>query len=204
MSMKFYAVRKGLTPGIYNNWDQCKAQVSGFSGAEYKSFPSYEEALAFMGGDPGENDSFSRDFSDLPEKCAVAYVDGSFRVDTGEFSYGVVMFHKGIKQHFSGKSSDETLSEMRNVAGEIKGAEAAISYCLENGVSELDIYHDYEGIAKWCTGEWKANKIGTQDYRDFYRKASEKINITFHKVKGHSGVLYNEEADSLAKKALGL
>ena len=204
MSMKFYAVRKGLTPGIYNTWDACKAQVSGFSGAEYKSFPSYEEALRFMGGDAGENYPSSNDYADLPENCAVAYVDGSYREDTGEFSYGVVMFHKGKKQNFSASSSDETLSEMRNVAGEIKGSEAAISYCLENAVSELEIYHDYEGIAKWPTGEWKANKKGTQDYRDFYRKASERMKITFRKVKGHSGVLYNEEADSLAKKALGL
>lgn len=204
MSMKFYAVRKGLKPGIYHTWDECKIQVSGFSGAEYKSFPSYEEALRFIGKEPGDEIASSCDYADLPENCAVAYVDGSYREDTGEFSYGVVMFHKGKKQHFSEKSSDETLSEMRNVAGEIKGAEAAISYCLENDVSELEVYHDYEGIAKWPTGEWKANKKGTQDYRDFYRKASEKIKITFCKIKGHSGVLYNEEADSLAKKALGL
>ncbi len=204
MSMKFYAVRKGLKPGIYNTWDECKLQVSGFSGAEYKSFPSYEEALRFIGKDPGDDKAASHDYADLPHDSAVAYVDGSYRGDTGEFSYGVVMFHKGIKQQFCDSSSDETLAEMRNVAGEIKGAETAISYCLNNNVSKLEIYHDYEGISKWCTGEWKANKKGTQDYRDFYKKASEKVSISFCKVKGHSGVKYNEEADSLAKKALGL
>ena len=32
---KIYAVRKGKIPGLYNTWDECKAQVDGFSGAEY-------------------------------------------------------------------------------------------------------------------------------------------------------------------------
>ena len=42
---KFYAVRKGLTPGIYKTWDECKAQVSGFPGTEYKSFPNEKDAF---------------------------------------------------------------------------------------------------------------------------------------------------------------
>ena len=44
MAKKFYAVRKGKTPGIYTSWDLCRAQVHGFSGAEYKSFPTREAA----------------------------------------------------------------------------------------------------------------------------------------------------------------
>ncbi len=48
---KYYAVKKGLVPGIYNTWDECKANVHGFSGAIYKSFKTIEEAEAFIGGD---------------------------------------------------------------------------------------------------------------------------------------------------------
>ena len=36
--VKYYGVKKGLVPGVYTSWDECKAQVDGFSGAEYKSF----------------------------------------------------------------------------------------------------------------------------------------------------------------------
>ncbi|MCM1451449.1 MAG: ribonuclease H family protein [Clostridium sp.] len=43
-SRKFYVVFKGYQPGIYDSWDECKAQIDGFSGAAYKSFPSCEEA----------------------------------------------------------------------------------------------------------------------------------------------------------------
>lgn len=41
---KFYVVWHGVTPGIYDSWDACKLQVSGFDGARYKSFSSREEA----------------------------------------------------------------------------------------------------------------------------------------------------------------
>ena len=42
------------------------------------------------------------------------------------------------------------------------------------------------------------------DYRNFYDLASAKVAIRFCKVKGHTGVTYNEKADQLAKQALGL
>ena len=44
--MKYYAVLKGETPGIYFNWDDCKKQVSGFSGAEYGALPERKTGKA--------------------------------------------------------------------------------------------------------------------------------------------------------------
>ena len=41
---KFYAVWTGRKPGIYTSWDECKKQVEGFDGAQYKSFESKTEA----------------------------------------------------------------------------------------------------------------------------------------------------------------
>ena len=65
----------------------------------------------------------------------------------------------------------------------------------------MTIFHDYEGIAKWCTGEWQTKKEGTQSYKAFYEQAKGKVDIRFVKVKGHSGDTYNDLADQLAKKA---
>ena len=77
-------------------------------------------------------------------------------------------------------------------------------YAVENGIERIVIYHDYEGIAKWCNGAWRANKEGTKAYRAYYDQVKDKLKIQFIKVKGHSGDKYNDMADRLAKKALNL
>ncbi|MDR1018104.1 MAG: flavin reductase [Lachnospiraceae bacterium] len=134
----------------------------------------------------------------------VAYVDGSYNVATKEFSYGMVLIGDLGTEQFSKKFNDESLSSMRNVAGEIKGAEAAISYAYDNGYKELEIYYDYEGIAKWPLSQWKANKEGTKAYKAYYDKLKDKIKIKFNKVIAHTGDKYNEMADKLAKDELGI
>ena len=48
---KYYVVWKGVTPGIYDNWADCKAQVENQKGAKYKSFETRDEAaLAYEQG----------------------------------------------------------------------------------------------------------------------------------------------------------
>ena len=41
---KIYVVAVGKTPGIYENWQDAKEQIDGFSGALYKSFTCIEKA----------------------------------------------------------------------------------------------------------------------------------------------------------------
>lgn len=48
--MKYYVVWKGRKPGVYSSWADCTAQVGGFSGAQFKAFPTREDAdAAFQG-----------------------------------------------------------------------------------------------------------------------------------------------------------
>lgn len=46
--MKYYAVKKGRTPGVYRTWEDAKKQVAGFSGAEYKSFEKITDATEYL------------------------------------------------------------------------------------------------------------------------------------------------------------
>lgn len=43
---KFYVVWEGLQPGIYDSWEECKAQVDGYKGAKYRAYDSCEAATA--------------------------------------------------------------------------------------------------------------------------------------------------------------
>ena len=46
---KHYAVARGRSvPAIYETWDECSAQVTGFPGARYKSFKTRAEAQDFL------------------------------------------------------------------------------------------------------------------------------------------------------------
>ena len=47
-SEAYYAVASGHNPGVYMSWEECKAEVTGFSGASYKKFSTQEEADAFV------------------------------------------------------------------------------------------------------------------------------------------------------------
>ena len=218
MAKKFYAVKNGKTPVIFETWDECKKSVDGYSGAVFKSFKTKDEALAFLGIESSSNSEIPIDVDGSiasasscvdaciasDSSCATAYVDGSYNIATKEFGYGVVMFHNGEELHMSKSFSDAEMASMRNVAGEIFGSMAAMEYAVNHGITNLSIYYDYMGISKWCTGEWKANKKGTIAYRDYYNKIKTKVNVQFEKVKGHSGDKYNDMADMLAKKACGV
>lgn len=41
---KWYVVWQGHETGVYDSWDECKAQIDGYQGARYKSFDSHNEA----------------------------------------------------------------------------------------------------------------------------------------------------------------
>lgn len=192
--MKFYAVKNGRNPGVYTSWEECRGQVNGFSGAVYKSFASREEAERFMRGEPEKATCIG---------VPAAYVDGSYNIKTGEFSFGAVLLDGEEMQTYSEKFSDAGLAAMRNVAGELKGAEFVMRYCVEHGIKNIDIYYDYEGIAAWAQGRWKTNKDGTKAYKEFYDSIKTSVSVNFIKVKGHSGDKYNDMADELAKKAVG-
>lgn len=192
--MKYYAVKNGREVGIFNSWDECKKQVEGFSNAQYKSFKSLEDANTYLYGLGGEEGG---------ETNIKAYVDGSFNGKTKTCGYGLVIIKEGMEIEKSGSCKE--YSDHRNVTGEIIASMKAMEYGLKEGVPEISIYYDYEGIRSWALGLWKTNKELTQKYKKYYDdNVRDKLKVNFIKVKAHSGNKYNEIADSLAKKACGI
>ncbi|WP_105619691.1 ribonuclease H1 domain-containing protein [Vallitalea okinawensis] len=195
MGKKVYAVRKGRKTGLFGTWSECEKHVKGYTGAEFKSFKTKDEAEAYLGHGNNTRKSFT-------DNDMIAYVDGSYDKDLRIYGSGAVILYQGEKVTLSESGNDPNLVDMRNVAGEILASKMAMDYALKQGVSTIVIHHDYEGIAKWCTKAWKANKVGTKEYAKYYDEISEQIEIVFVKVKAHSGNRYNDEADELAKNAI--
>ncbi len=196
---KFYAVKVGLTPGVYESWAECEPLIKGYPGADYKSFPTKAEAEYYVTGKAPVTEELP------PENTLFAYVDGSYNIQTGVYGYGVVLiFPDGHTEEQFGSGQKEEVASMRNVAGELKGAMIAMQYAVNHGFQKLTVFHDYEGIAKWAKGEWKTNLDATAAYREFAWMIGSKIELSFQKVDAHTGVLYNERADALAKQGAGI
>ncbi|WP_159721440.1 ribonuclease H1 domain-containing protein [Enterococcus sp. CSURQ0835] len=191
---KFYAVRKGKRPGIYHTWPEAQKQVAGFSGAEYKSFPTKQAAEAFMTG--GTATSVAK----IPAGFIEIYVDGSFNADKKKYGSGwvAVKDQQALEKHaFAG--SDPRFVNSYQIAGEVFACLDAIIWAKENGYPGVVISYDYEGIAKWAQKDWQANSAIAKDYVEKYQHIAQGIQVVFNKVKAHTGVDFNEMADQLAK-----
>lgn len=202
---KYYAVKQGRVPGIYESWEECKKQIHKYSCAKYKSFETREQAEAYLsvGKDSGSGTTVASDKP--PQDCPYAFVDGSFNgIGTGVYGYGGFLVVGDTRYKLQGRGDNEKLAVMRNVAGELEGAMAAVKKAIALGLSDLILYYDYTGIECWAKKEWKTNKPGTERYVQFMDASSKKINVYFKKIKAHSGISGNEEADFLAKQAVGI
>lgn len=198
MSKKYYAVKIGKVPGIYDSWEECQVNVTGVSGAIFKSFRSLEEAENFL-----NEDNVEKVLNDIDNEN-YAFVDGSFNEKTNTYGYGGFIVINGEKIILNGSGNKIAMAAMRNVAGEILGCMAAVEVALVKGLKNLTIYYDYLGIEMWATGKWKRNKLETTVYHDYMQSVKDEIDIKFVHVKGHTGVAGNEEADKMAKKAVGI
>lgn len=217
----YYAVRVGRVPGIYRTWEDCKAQTTGISGAQFKGFSSLDEAERFLLSSTADDSdatvataSSTDDFnaqvemriSSLDKNESIAFVDGSYDVTGEKSAFGAIIFSHGGQRDTLYKAFTKNLGEefisLRNVAAELEGVKEAINWAVQYQKSRLTVYYDYEGIEKWATGEWKANKSIPKEYVRFIQEKRTSLQINFVKVPAHSGVKYNEEVDSLAKSAL--
>lgn len=196
---KYYAVKKGKIAGVFENWNECRNSVEGYPGAEYKGFPSMKEAQAYLGiaEDPMTD-------TERPEEgWLLAYVDGSYEDSLKKYAFGCVfLLPDGHIYVQYGNGDREQSLQHRNVTGEMLGAMYAVKTAMVNGYKGIEIRYDYQGIEKWVTGEWRSKTELTQKYAHAMRDWGRSIAIRFRKVAAHANIMYNELADSLAKRGL--
>ncbi len=207
MGMKFYGVRHGRTTGIFESWDACRKQVYKFPDAEYKAFPTREEALAFVSSSTLALKKPKKTSDVLSDSTTAIWVDGScFPQSDGslQIGWGLLVKQDG-EEIYRAKGNDIPTEAVahRNVAGEIFGILKALEWCKGQGIVGATIYFDYQGLESWATGAWRAKLPFTQFYAQTVQASG--ISIHWSKVKAHSGNLENDIVDQLAKEgALGL
>lgn len=125
------------------------------------------------------------------------WVDGSFINGSVGWSFVHVREGKEIDSLY-GRTFDHI--ETRNVAGELQAARAAIKNAAFLGLKEITIVHDYRGISDFIDGTFTPKDEVSREYKQFVDECKHQYGlcINFEKVKGHSGVTFNNRADELA------
>lgn len=109
---KYYTVWKGKHTGVFESWEDCKAQITDFPGAIYKSFDSFEAAKKALKGNykdyVGKQKTFVSPLTDdqlkkigLPSANSIS-VDAASSGNPGRMEYQGVdtqtkkrIFHQG-------------------------------------------------------------------------------------------------------------
>ena len=145
---KFYVVWKGRKTGIFSSWEECAAQVDGFTGAQYKSFTSRtaaEQALkgkyaAHVGKPVSSGDWL---FAPNPPIAESVAVDAACSGSPGPLEYRGVDLHSGKELFHQGPYKNGT-----NNVGEFLAIVHALIMLEEQG-SSMPIYSDSETAIGW-------------------------------------------------------
>jgi len=151
---KYYVVWEGLQKGIFDNWNDCKAQVFQVEGAKYKSFESEKEAIeayrqgyaAYYRNHPSTGSGIQlqilKDSDPKPIMNSLS-VDAAWNTATRAMEYrGVftetreVWFHKGPFANGS------------NNIGEFLALVHGIALCKQRGLT-IPIYTDSITALSW-------------------------------------------------------
>ena len=193
---------------MYSSWEECRAQVEGYSGAQYKAFSHKEAAEAFIHSSDVPPATSSKSLPSAERHTAIqhpvnVWVDGAcIEQSNGTLLIGwafLVQVNQEELHRDSGNDIPKEAYQHRNVAGEIMAVLKAISWCQSKHISDITIHHDYQGLASWVTGKWQAKTAFTQAYRDTVHQSG--LTCYWVKVKAHSGEPGNEIVDKLAGEA---
>jgi ribonuclease HI len=176
---KWYVVWKGLEPGIYDTWAECKKQVDGFENALYKSFESSEAAKEAFHAGPWQylkvNRNKLRTFSVGEAIRQSLSVDAACSGNPGLMEYRGVHTATGEEIFHIGP-----LEQGTNNIGEFLAIVHALAL-LKKGGSSLPIYSDSTNAIAWV----KKKKCNTS------LKPSEANKVIFDLIKRAENWLQN-------------
>jgi len=211
MTKKVYAIQSGFDVKnnknieniIVNTWTECLTYVKGVKGAKYKSFEDIDDAKSYLNEG---NRMLKKCDETYPKDCLHAYVDGSYNSSDERYSYGVVCVNNNVVEYIESNAAKDTSEKnIRQIAGELKGAIRAVEYALRQKQTKIVLFHDYEGIAHHATGAWDQKEGSSVAY---YNKMQQLMNsgieVIFVKVDSHTGDLFNELVDEKCKECLGI
>ncbi|WP_412987251.1 viroplasmin family protein [Pontimicrobium sp. IMCC45349] len=150
---KYYTVWKGHHTGVFESWDDCKAQIKDYKGAIYKSFSTFEAAKKALKGDykdyVGKDKAFKSELTDAQLKKIGQPNYNSISVDAASSGNPGVMEYRGVdtktkKQLFIQGPFDEGTNNI----GEFLALVHGLAF-LKQHKSDRIIYTDSRTALSW-------------------------------------------------------
>jgi len=173
MPSKYYVVWKGRKPGVYASWDEARAQVDGFAGARYKSFPNRSDAeKSFAAGyeeyvvaQPDTHKKHGVDLNRAPVSLEdlPAKVRNSYAVDSAWNSVSKVMEYRCVKIDLMTELFHQgPFDDSTNNVGEFLAVVHALALFKNQGISSA-IYTDSLNAISWVAqGKCKSKLARTE------------------------------------------
>lgn len=183
---KFYVVWKGKKTGIYSSWNACKRQIDGFEGAQYKSFPTLEEAevaisksyLDYKGKKSPKKKLSKAELEKIgtPILESIA-VDAACSGNPGKMEYrGVITSSK--KQLFK----KGPFEKGTNNIGEFLALVHALAYLKKKNRQDIPIYSDSKIAMSWVRQRKCKTKLkfddANSDLKDLIDRAENWLRTT--------------------------
>lgn len=164
---KYYTVWKGHHTGVFETWDDCKAQIKNFEGAQYKSFTTFEAAKKALKGDYkdyiGQSKTFKSELSEEQLKKIGEPNYNSIAVDAASSGNPGKMEYRGVdtktKQQLFIQGPFE---EGTNNIGEFLAIVHALALLKQKNSNRI-IYTDSKTAMSWVRKKTCNTKLQRND-----------------------------------------
>lgn len=164
---KYYTVWKGHNTGVFESWDDCKAQIKDFKGAQYKSFSTFDAAKKAYKDSPkdyiGKSKTFKSELTEAQLKKIGQPNYNSIAVDAASSGNPGKMEYRGVdtktkKQLFL----QGPFEEGTNNIGEFLAIVHGLAFLKQHNSNRI-IYTDSKTAMSWvckkiCNSKLKRNK----------------------------------------------
>ena len=164
---KYYTVWKGHNTGVFESWDDCKAQIKDYKGAQYKSFSTFDAAKKAYKEGPkdyiGKSKTFKSELSEEQLKKIVQPNYNSIAVDAASSGNPGKMEYRGVdtktkKQLFI----QGPFEEGTNNIGEFLAIVHGLAFLKQHN-SDRIIYTDSKTAMSWVRKKACNSKLERND-----------------------------------------
>ena len=150
---KYYTVWKGQKIGVFESWDDCKAQIKDFQGAQYKSFATFEAAKKALKGNYkdyiGKAKRFNSELSEAQLKKIGQPNYNSIAVDAASSGNPGKMEYRGVDTNTKKQLFIQgPFEEGTNNIGEFLALVHGLAYLKQRNSNRI-IYTDSRTALSW-------------------------------------------------------